>query len=302
MNLKFDNVEKGDWNQNFEEVSIPSTLDGQMQKAYLFRAKSNEPKPLIVSLHTWSGDYTQKDEIAELCVKDNVNYIHPDFRGPNCTPNACCSDLALGDIDDAIDYAKENMNIDNSKIYIAGVSGGGYAALSTFMKSKHKISKFSAWASIVDLKAWYRESIILKRRYAQDILDCTNSKNNILNENVAIERSPLYWKTPIEKLSAAELNIYAGIYDGIRGSVPITHSINFYNKLLSDLSVTDGSKYISDKEKLELLEYRMPLGDFGEISGRKVFLKKEFGNVKITIFEGDHEMLTEFAFNELLDK
>lgn len=300
--MKFDNVESGEWNENFEKVVIPSTVDNNLQKAYIFKSKSEVPKPLVVGLHTWSGDYTQKDEIAELCVENDMNYIHPDFRGPNCTIEACCSELALNDIDDAITYAIDNSNVDTSKIFVIGVSGGGYATLSTFMKSTHKIKKFSAWASIVDLNAWYRESIILKNRYAQDILYCTGSKNRILNEEEARQRSPLFWKTPLEKISKSEINIYAGIYDGIRGSVPITHSINFYNKILSDLGVNDPGKFISDKEKLALLENRLPLGDFGSIAERKIFLKKGYGNIKITIFEGDHEMLIEFAFNELVNK
>lgn len=300
--MKFDNVESGIWSKNFEEVSISSSADNNVQKAYLFKSKSKESKPLIVSLHTWSGDHTQKDDLAELCVKNNVNYIHPNFRGPNCTINACCSKLALCDIDDSIFYAIKYSNVDINKIFVIGVSGGGYAALSTFMKSKHKIKKISAWASITDLIAWNRESNILGNKYAQNILDCTESKSKILNKKIAEQKSPLFWKTPLEKFSETKINIYAGIYDGIQGSVPITHSINFYNKLLSDSSVNDPAKYISDREKLLLLEYRLPIGNFGDISGRKIFLKKECKNVNITIFEGNHEMLTEFAINELLDK
>ena len=102
-------------------------------------------------------------------------------------------------------------------------------------------------------------------------------------------------------MQQSDLYIYAGIYDGIQGSVPITHSINFYNKILSDLHVTDQTLYVSDKEKLQLLEYRTPLGDFGKISGRKICLIKQYNNIKLTIFEGNHEMLTEFAFNELME-
>ena len=45
---------------------------------------------------------------------------------------------------------------------------------------------------------------------------------------------------------------------------------------------------------------RKALGEFGSIAGRKVFLKKQSGNLGLTIFEGNHEMLTEYAFNELI--
>ena len=299
--VKFDDTRKANWDNEFRIVEIKSTMDNSIQKAYLYKTNSTKPKPLIVSLHTWSGSFSQNDGLAKLCKQKDLNYIHPDFRGPNWTKNACCSDLALNDIDDAITYAINNSNVDNSKIFVIGVSGGGYATLSTFMKSKHNISKFSAWASISDLVAWYNESIIRKSKYAENILDCTSSKKGVNIEN-AKRKSPIYWETPTDKLKKSKLYIYVGVYDGIQGSVPITQSINFYNKILKDLSISDKSKYITKNEKLQLLELRQPLGNFGNIADRKIFLKKEIGNISITIFKGNHEMLTEFALNKLLEE
>ncbi|MDD2382322.1 MAG: prolyl oligopeptidase family serine peptidase, partial [Mariniphaga sp.] len=298
--IKFDDTRQTEWSQDFEIVDIESSADKSIQKSYFLKSKSKEVKPLIVSLHTWSGYYNQQDDLAEICKHKDLNYIHPDFRGANLTIDACCSELALTDIDDAITYAIRNSNVDTTKIYVIGVSGGGYATLSTFMKSKHKIKKFSAWASITDLIAWYNESKIRNNNYAKNILDCTGSKNEV-NIESAKQRSPLYWNTPTEKIESTKLFIYAGIYDGIQGSVPITHSINFYNKLLIDMSVSDTLKCVTTLEKLKLLEKRKPLGEFGDIADRKICLKKEFGNVCLIIFEGNHEMLTEYAINELLE-
>lgn len=294
-----DDSQQNQWSNDFEVVEIESSIDKSIQKSYLYKSKSRKPKPLIVSLHTWSGDYSQNDDLAVICKQKDLNYIHPDFRGPNRIISACCSELALADIDDAITYAIKNSSIDTTKIYVIGVSGGGYATISSFMKSTHNIKKYSAWASITDLIAWYNESKIRNNNYAENIIDCTGSKKELNIEN-AKQKSPIYWNTPTEKLKNSKLFIYAGIYDGIQGSVPITHSINFFNKLLTDMSVSDSSKYVSVSEKLKLLEKREPLGEFGIIAGRKICLKKEFGNVSIIIFEGNHEMLTEFALNELL--
>jgi hypothetical protein len=295
----FDDTRQSNWDIGFKVVEIQSSLDNSSQKAYFFKSKSAAPKPLVVSLHSWSGNYEQKDELAALSKTKDLNYIHPDFRGVNWTKDACCSDLALADIDDAIDFAIKNSSVDLSRIYVIGSSGGGYATLATFMKSKHLIRRFSAWVPISDLPAWYAESKIMGTKYAENILDCTSSKDS-LNMKIAIKKSPIYWKTPVEKLNTTEFQIYAGVYDGIQGSVPITHSINFYNKILKDKLVIDSSIYVSDSEKLYLLEYRKALGEFGSIAGRKVFLKKQSGNLGLTIFEGNHEMLTEYAFNELI--
>ena len=297
--IKFDDTSKIVWSKDFQKIEIYSSIDNKVQNAYFFKAKADEKRPLIVSLHTWSGYFDQVDDLAELCIEKDVNYIHPDFRGANWTKDACCSKLGLTDIDDAIDFAINNSFVDVSKIYVIGVSGGGYAALSTFMKSKHNISKFSAWASISDLTAWYEQSRIRKNNYADHILACTGSTDT-LNIEEAKARSPIFWTTPVEKLKKSKLYIYAGIYDGIQGSVPITHSINFYNKVLKDLSVQDKTKFVSDYEKLKLLEFRKPLDDLGSISGRKICLKKEAGNIKLLIFEGNHEMLIYYALTEIL--
>src|SRR5690606_35910714 len=96
------------WTDAFKEVGIPSSVDGVLQKAYFHSARGADPRPLLISLHTWSGDYKQGDPLAEKAAEGNWNYIHPDFRGPNWTPDACMSPKALADIDDAIQYAIEN--------------------------------------------------------------------------------------------------------------------------------------------------------------------------------------------------
>jgi len=288
------------WTQEFKLIEISSSFDSSKQKAYVYKSNSKTPKALIVSLHTWGGDYSQEDKLALICKQNDLNYIHPNFRGTNNTKNSCCSEQVLSDIDDAISFAISNFNVDTSKIYVVGESGGGYATISIFMKSKHKIKKYSAWVPITDLIAWHNEGKIRKSPFVNDILNCTSSTHE-LNIKNAKQKSPIYWDTPIEKLNDAEVSIYAGIFDGIQGSVPITHSINIYNKILKDLSVQDRVNYVTASEKLKLLEFRKPLGNFGNIGGRKVYLKKEFKNLSLVLFEGGHEILTEFAFNQLIN-
>ena len=289
------------WSNEFEIVDIKSPIDGVLQKAYFYKTKSNFPQPLIVSLHTWSYNYTQFDSINVQSAEKDYNYIHPDFRGANNSKDACCSELAITDIDASIEFAINNANVDTSRIYMIGTSGGGYATIAMFMKSKHRIKKFSSWVPLVDLIRWYDETKIRELEYANDILACTESTGGVINEKKAKEKSPIYWETPKEKLNYSSLDIFTGVYDGIgNGVIPITHSINFYNKVLNDIDEKDKSKYVSDKEKLSLLEYRKPLGDYGFISGRKVFLFKDSHNISLTLFEGGHEILNEFAFEQLI--
>ncbi|MCD4770481.1 MAG: hypothetical protein K8R35_09980, partial [Bacteroidales bacterium] len=143
--VKSEDTRSVEWSKDFEIVEIKSKLDDNIQKAYFYKSKSDKLRPLLISLHTWSGNYNQIDELAELCKSKDLNYIHPDFRGANITKNACCSELAINDIDESITYAIENSNSDTTEIFVIGVSGGGYATLGAFMKSEHNIKKFSAW-------------------------------------------------------------------------------------------------------------------------------------------------------------
>ena len=69
------------WEDEFKIVEIKSPLDKKLQPAYFYKSKSTKPKPLIVSLHSWSADYTQRDSINLLSLKKDYNYIHPNFRG-----------------------------------------------------------------------------------------------------------------------------------------------------------------------------------------------------------------------------
>ncbi len=261
---QFDDTRKFNWGHEFKKVELISKLDNTISPAYFYKSKSTNKKPPVVSLHSWSGDYSQKDPISNLCKSMDFNYIHPNFRGPNNSIKSCCSSFVINDIDESINYAIEHSNVDTDKIYIIGSSGGGYATLSSFMKSNLKIKRFSAWASITDLELWYNENKILNRKYANDILNCTGSKDDKLNIVEVHKRSPLFWDTPKDKALKTEINIYAGIYDGfqIKSKVTITHSINFYGKLLKDLEVSDSALYVSNDEKLKLLEYRKPLKIF----------------------------------------
>ena len=93
------------WGKEFELVYIKSPIDGSLQKAYFYKTRSSEPQPLIVSLHTWSFDYSQYDSINIQSAEKDLNYIHPDFRGPNKSKDACCSDLVISDIDASIGYS-----------------------------------------------------------------------------------------------------------------------------------------------------------------------------------------------------
>ena len=279
-----------------EKDSIKSRLDGNIQQIYYFRSSEKNPQPLVVQLHSWSYPADSlKTALLDLeATSKNFNYIFPNFRGANNHIKACCSDYVISDIDEAIDWAVKNMKVDKAKIYIVGVSGGGYATLAMYMKSRHNIKAFSAWVPVSDLEKWYIESTERKNKYASEIIKCTNETESF-DIKKARERSPIYWTTPINKRKNSILQIFAGIHDGHEEywPIPISHSINFYNKLLRDNGITDSSTYVPKKDLLQMLDYQtfattthMTIGD------RPILYQKKTKLVMLTIFEGGHEMLS----------
>jgi len=112
-------------------VEIPSTADGTLQPSYFAAPETCEKVPLLVVLHTWSYSFdSPRDTATETwCSNKGWAYLYPNFRGPNHTPDACGSDKAVQDIVDAVSWAKKKANIDESRVYLLGGSGGGHMAL-----------------------------------------------------------------------------------------------------------------------------------------------------------------------------
>jgi pimeloyl-ACP methyl ester carboxylesterase len=290
-----DDTQNKNWPKEFTEIKIPNSLDGVEQAAFYRATNAIKAMPLVVNLHTWSGDYTQKDPLAPFFSQEDWNYIHPDFRGPNKTPDACMSEKVIPDIDDAIAYAIKNGKVDQNNIFVIGASGGGYATLGCFLRLKHRVNTFLAWVPISDLEAWYWQSNHRNSNYADDILKST-SQGDTLNAPEARRRSPLFWDLPAKP--NGKLEIYAGIRDGYEGSVPISHSILFYNKVATHFG--DPSTLVTPTETIQLLSQGTPKNqDLRKLHETSIFFSRQTGPVTLTIFDGKHEMLEDACITRL---
>ncbi len=288
----WDDTSSDKW-KGFQEVEIPSTADGQLQSAYFLPAESKAP--LLISLHTWSGDYSQRDPIAPIAQDAGWNYIHPNFRGMNNTPDSTLSSKALADIEDAIQYAIDHGNVDMDNIFIVGTSGGGYATLGAYMHTKHPVKAYMAWVPISDIEAWYYQSLVRNKKYARHILKST-SKGGELNVEEARSRSPLYFAMP--KVSKGKLEIHAGINDGYTGSVPTSQSILFFNRLAREYGHEDA--VVSEADIIKILSRGLkPDPALGTLGDRTILFQRETPEVSLTIFDGGHEMLPEYCFERI---
>ena len=93
------------------EITYPCKFDGSMQSAMAYFAEGTEARPLLVALHTWSGDYTQPcTNYANFCIANNWNLIYPNFRGPNWLEDGCGSELVVSDLEDAVAFMKAAAN------------------------------------------------------------------------------------------------------------------------------------------------------------------------------------------------
>jgi pimeloyl-ACP methyl ester carboxylesterase len=291
--------EKEDKWREFQRDSVVSSLDNYINRFHYYKSSSSEKKPLLVSIHQWSADYTNfRNSMAEQAKAEDWNYIFPDARGANNHPKACGSDYVISDIDQAIEWAVEHLPVDTSAIYVVGASGGGYNALCHFLKSSYPVKEYSVWAPITDLKSWYYESLHRNKKYAQDIKKCLCVNCSEFQYEMAEARSPFYWSTPKGKLSHTKLHIYAGIHDGYIGTVPISHSIRFYNKVAKDMNAEE-SKTVSADEMIWMLTTRTApySAKHKKIGERNILFEKQVENLSLTIFEGGHEILV----NEVIE-
>ncbi|MDG1895098.1 MAG: prolyl oligopeptidase family serine peptidase, partial [Fuerstiella sp.] len=141
------------------EVKVISTLDGESQPVLYWAPDSatQQPTVLFVFLHSWSSDYKQDNSKWQReAVKRGWIYLHANFRGANKSPKACGSRFARRDILDAMDFANQKFNVDKSRVYLAGVSGGGHMAMLMAGHHPDRFSAVSAWVGISDLPEWYR--------------------------------------------------------------------------------------------------------------------------------------------------
>ncbi len=288
------------WPDGVERIEIRSSLDGSIQPAMFAMPErsTGSARPLLVALHSWSSGYDQPLSAlwAQEARSRNWVFIHPDFRGANTNPQAGGSETAIRDVLDAVDEARRRAKVDPRRIYLAGYSGGGHAALLVASKSSEIWAAVSVWSPITDLLAWHRESEARGfDRYVGDIeaicggVPAPGSRA----EQECFRRSPLSFLTAMKGLP---LDLNTGIRDGHAprvesGTVPISHTIRAFN-LLADPRDRVPFGLLSALES----EARVPaaqafLGTDRSYGAHRVLFRRSSGPVRLTLFDGDHEVV-----------
>ena len=210
-------------NMQQTEILVKSTIDGSLQPSLFYKAESTEKRPLLVGLHTWSCDrFNQIQNMLPFAEANNFNLLLPDFRGPNLSSNAhcteaCASELAKQDIQDAIDYVVQKENADAENVFLLGASGGGHMALMMAGFCPEYFKAIGAFVPITDLEKWAEQNL----NYTEHVRACCSQDAKEMQK-----RSPMHY---IDTIAKANLKIFHGKFDK---SVPVTQSLELYARLM----------------------------------------------------------------------
>lgn len=276
---------------------IKSTYDGTMQKCYFWapeKAKT-EAVPLVVGLHTWSGNWTFTGHYSTSLKYAQANgwaMVGPNFRGANNRPEACGGDPAVQDIVDAVNYAKATVKIDPKRVYIIGGSGGGHMTLLMAGRHPEIWAGCAAFCPITDVARWHADSMLdhpgRSKGYAQ-MLEMACGGTPAEKPEQYRHRSPLTW---IDRAREAKIPVYivTGIHDGWKGSVPVGHSFRAFNALADEadrVSEKDIDFVEAEQKVPEAIAYK---GENDPFYSQRMYIhfRRTSANVRFTLFEGGH--------------
>jgi dienelactone hydrolase len=281
-------------------VEIKSTADGSMQPTYVSVPEGYDPQaapvPLLVNVHSWSGDLTQRAVETEVAAGTRGwIFLAPNFRGSNDKPEACGSKLAQQDVLDAVEWAATNYRVDRKRIYLVGSSGGGHMTMLLAGTHPEVWAAASAWVGISDLAAWHR--LHANDRYGAALRKCCGGPPGagaVVDEEYRL-RSPL---THLAGAKNLPLEIAAGIYDGHLGSVPVKHSLDAFNVVAK----ANGDAGIDEATIARLGSVDWPAAApavESEVADptydRTIYFRQTSSKCRVTLFEGGHERLESAA-------
>lgn len=282
-------------------VQVKSSLDGTLQPGLVWlpeKAKT-EKVPLLVALHSWSYGYQMLDPARwalDEAKKRGWGFYYPHFRGPNKTPQACGSDLAVQDIVDGVRHVGTLGQIDADRVYLLGGSGGGHMAL--LMAGRHPEIWAAVYAAcpITDVGRWHDESGDTSRDlepiYARMLEGVCGAGPSSAHKRDYDRRSPVTW---LKNAKGVAVDIITGIHDGHRrpkggGSVPCGHAVRGFNCLANEADRIPES-VIAEMEKTEKVppEYAFHGSDpFFPVPRREIYLRRTSGNARLTLFNAGH--------------
>ncbi|RUR31681.1 alpha/beta hydrolase family protein [Vreelandella nanhaiensis] len=283
---------------DIQDIEITSSADEASQPALYYDSGSDEEKPLLMVLHSWSTNYLQNIDIplGEFAVANDWVFIHPDFRGQNDgRPESTASELVMSDMEDALEYARENANIDESRIYLLGYSGGAMNALHFASRNPEVFAGVAAWVPVYDLLTWYHWNAERGEKYADEIAGACGGEPTEGSEarDECVQRSVSAHLPDVE----GELRVLLahGINDT---TVPPEQALHAFNDLAAEEDRISQDLIDQLEENREVPEKLAERSTHEERNFRyfdeadaAVLLYLQSGPAELVLFDGEHEML-----------
>ncbi len=281
-----------------EDIDIPSSADDTRQPALFYDSGTDEEKPLLLVLHSWSINYLQNIDIplGQFAEANDWVFIHPDFRGENDgRPESTASELVISDMEDALAYARENANIDESRIYLLGYSGGAMNALHFASRHPDVFAGVVAWVPVYDLVTWYQWNDERGEPYASEIAGACGGvpeEGSDAQEECA-ERSVSAHLSDV----AGEVRVLIG--HGIDDhTVPPEQALHAFNDLAAEedtIPQDQINQLMEHREVPDALVERSNLNErsfpYFDEAGAEVLLYLQSGPAELILFDGEHDML-----------
>ena len=271
-------------------VQIRSSVDGALQPALVDLPEAGSGAvPLLVHLHSWSSRFDTSNNFAGIRAEAKQRgwaLVSPDFRGVNDHPEACGSELAVQDVLDAVEWAKQRAVIDPRRIYLAGSSGGGYMALVMAGRAPQVWAAVSAFVPIADLPAWHAFSKEKDSRYWKMLESCFgHPPTHGMATQQYRRRSPVHFLRLVR--GQLPIDIETGIQDGHTGAVPVSHSLRAFNELAAP------ADHISEADIEEITATaKIPARLAAKIEEprlKPLLFRRTSGASRVTVFDGGHE-------------
>lgn len=280
------------WPDKVSEIEYLSRADNSMQPALFYDPGGEAKKPLLVALHSWSGNFKQANgPFGQWCIDHGWVMIHPNFRGINDHPQACGSELVVQDILSAVEHCRTKCRIDDRRIYLIGSSGGGYASLLMAGRAPELWAGVSAWCPIYDLAIWHGDTKKRNLRYdemLEQVCGGAPGASPAVDEQYRVRSASNWLKQAKGKV---RLSINTGITDGHNGSVPVGHTLRAFNAVAQPGdAISEANIEMMEREPKMPVALQQSIEDpsFGE---KRPLFRRESETAQVTIFQGGHEIV-----------
>jgi len=157
----------------------------------------------------------------------------------------------------------------------------------------------SAWVPISDLAAWHSQTKSKKMKYYREIeRSCGGPPGKSKEVDLQYQRRSPLTHLPKAK-GVVKLDINAGIFDGHRGSVPISHSLLAFNAVANEADRLTQVQIDEIVRKAKVPKALLEPIDDPSYGKKKPLFRRTSGKARVTLFDGGHELVPSAAWEWL---